>query len=268
MRNLIDAFCLQQLGRKPNLDAPTGYNDKVQWLKLHDQMPEQVACCDKYAARDYVAAAVGPEYLLDCYQVADRFTDLTFRAPCVVKATHDSGTVAAIRSASDWSRAAPRFAERMARPYGVEKGEWAYARIKPRAMVERLMPDPIVDYKFHCVGGRVAWVQIISERASGSPLEAITDPDGARLSLHFDENMRHATAQPPIPATWQTMRDVAIALSRPFRYVRVDLYSSEGRVYFGELTFWPKAGCYRTKDEPRFGAMLNIDMSFKRPCCV
>ena len=61
------------------------------------------------------------------------------------------------------------------------------------------------------------------------------------------------------------MKTLARALSEPFRYVRVDLYHYQNRPVFGELTFWPLAGCYETKDEPTFGAMLPIDTSFKRP---
>lgn len=259
----IESLCRQQLGRLPNLENPTGYNDKIQWLKLYDQMPEQAVCCDKFAVRDIV----DPEHLLPVFQIADSFDALTYRAPCVVKATHDSGTVAAIRSRDDWTRFRPRIVERMSRPYGVDKGEWAYARVKPRCLVEQMMPDPVVDYKFHCVSGEIRWVQIISERKSGSPLEANTDERGILLPLHLDHDMRHATTQPRIPETWDEMCRVARHLSRMFRYVRVDLYSSEGRVYFGELTFWPKAGCYRTKDEPKFGAMLDFDMSFRRTPC-
>lgn len=30
-----------------------------------------------------------------------------------------------------------------------------------------------------------------------------------------------------------------------------------------ELTFWPRAGCYRGADEPRFGEMLDIDLTEK-----
>ena len=38
------------------------------------------------------------------------------------------------------------------------------------------------------------------------------------------------------------MLDIAERLSEDFPYVRVDLYSVEGKVYFGELTFYPWSG--------------------------
>lgn len=265
IQNAVETFCLKHLRRMPNLDNPKGYNDKIQWLKLNDQMPEQVICCDKYAARGFVAGIVGEKYLLQCYQVADKFSDLTYRAPCMVKANHDSGGILAVRNREDWKAAEQKIAPRLSTPYGVDKGEWSYARVKRRCMTEQLMPEPIVDYKFHCAQGRILWVQLVSERKKGTQsLEHITDVDGKLLPLHMDDKMRSSGQQPDIPETWAEMCDVARALSQMFRYVRVDLYSSEGRIYFGELTFWPKAGNYKTPHEPIFGAMLDIDMSFKR----
>ena len=67
------------------------------------------------------------------------------------------------------------------------------------------------------------------------------------------------------PAAWEQMKTMARALSEPFRYVRVDLYDYESRPIFGELTFWPKAGCYKSKDEHAFGQLLDFDTTFKRP---
>jgi hypothetical protein len=264
LRQTIDALCLARLGRRLDLENPRSYNEVINWCKIHDQTKGHIIACDKLAVRDVVAATVGPKYLLPVFESAERFDDLTYRAPCIAKVNHDSGTTIPVRNELDWMKAKERITLSLGRSYGVRKAEWAYAGIKPRCFTERLMPHPVVDYKFHCVAGQIRWVQIISERGTGSPVEAITDPAGRHLPLHLDHDMRHAERQPYIPPTWNEMCEVAKELSRPWRYVRVDLYSSLGRVYFGEMTFWPKAGCYKTKDEPAFGAMLDIDMSFKR----
>jgi hypothetical protein len=60
---------------------------------------------------------------------------------------------------------------------------------------------------------------------------------------------------------WDALTSLAGRLADGWRYVRVDLYWSMGRAWFGEMTFWPLAGCYMTKDEPRFGEMLKLDLS-------
>lgn len=264
----IDAFCIRKLGCKPNLESPRTFNDKIQWLKLHDQRAEQIAACDKLEVRNMVANCVGERHLLPVFESADRFSALTYRPDCIVKATHDSGTTTRIKCPADWSRAGRKITAALLRPYGVEKGEWAYARIAPRCFTEKALPDPVLDYKFHCVRGEIKWVQIIGERDSGHALETITDANGKYLPLHLYHGMRHAMSAPPVPETWREMCAVARRLSQSWRYVRVDLYSNEASVFFGEMTFWPGAGAYRTSDNAKFGEMLDIDMSWRYPPIV
>ncbi|MDE0355197.1 MAG: hypothetical protein OXK20_06015 [Deltaproteobacteria bacterium] len=64
----------------PDLTNPKGYSDKVNWLKIHDQMPEHIVCCDKLLARDYVAERVGRSCLLDVYQKARSVDQIAFDA--------------------------------------------------------------------------------------------------------------------------------------------------------------------------------------------
>lgn len=257
LRETIQALCLKQLGRLPDLDDPRGYNDKIQWLKLHDQRQEQIAACDKIAVRRMVAEAAGSDVLIE----RQPWPPVSF--PCVAKASHDSGSASVVRSDLEAVFAEAKLKKRLARPYGLDKGEWAYAFITPRVIVERALPGEIVDFKFHCVHGAVRWVQVIWARASGKPREAIHYPDGALSDLHMDEKMVSDPMHAPFPGpeAWAALSDLAERLSAPWRYVRVDLYWSEGKPWFGELTFWPRAGCYRSVDEHEFGRMLDIDMS-------
>lgn len=265
LEQTVRVLCLTRLGREPNLEFPTGYNDKIQWLKLYDQTEEHVRCCDKLRVRDYAREALGTdENLLTIYQSAQQLNQLSYLAPCMVKANHDSGSARAVSNRVDWFKAKRRIKRKLSRTYGVDKGEWAYAWVKPMVFTEERMTGPVVDYKFHCCNGRIKWVQMISDRASGHPIETITGADGKRLPLHMDQHFRQNQGQPDLPSTWSEMCRVAQALSEPFRYVRVDLYTSRGRVYIGEMTFWPLSGTYQTEDEQAFGEMLDFDISVKR----
>jgi hypothetical protein len=262
----ILSLCRARLGREPNLTSPTGYNDKIQWLKLFDQMPEHIVCCDKVAVRDFILNRVGPGHLVEVYEIVEAFSYLNPIAlpkEFVVKTNHDSGSWAAVHNMVDFLKARRKIEASMQVRYGVEKGEWAYQFIHPKVIVERLLPDPIVDYKFHCCDGRVRWVQIIWDRASGHPKEAITDAQGNWLGLHMDQKMLHMNGYLR-PSNLERAAEIASWLSKGFRYVRVDTYCSEGNVFVGEMTFWPKAGCYTTLDEPVFGHLLDFDMGFKR----
>lgn len=265
LRRTVEAYCRRKAGRLPDLENPRGYVDKLAWLKLHDQMPEQITCCDKLGALEYVAGIIGRDYLLEVYQIAHGTLELKPRIPCMVKANHDSGTASQAVSATTWVQACDRIDRALARPFGVVSGEWAYQKIQRRCFTEEMLPGPVIEYKFHCSAGRVLWSQIILGRAGGCPTEVVTDAKGKRLPLHFNVRNALGTSDPALPATWGHMVEIAETLSQPFRYVRVDLYSHGGKVYFSELTFWPLAGICATKDEPTFGDMLDVDLSFKRP---
>lgn len=258
----INALCARKLGRLPDLVEPRGYNDKVQWLKLYDQRPEQVTACDKLAVRGMVTSSVGERFLIPASSV---WPPKHF--PCIAKATHDSGSATRVLSQREVPAATIKLQLRLRRKYGRDKGEWAYDRVPPAIIVEDIISDRPIDYKFHCVAGEVRWVQVIWDRHTGKPCEAILSPDGAVMPLHMDEKMVHSTAPAAYPGdrAWTALTDLARKLAQGWRYVRVDLYWELGQAWFGELTFWPRAGCYRSKDEPAFGEMLDIDLATKYP---
>jgi hypothetical protein len=259
----INAHSLARIGRTPDLDRPQTYNDKINWLKVHDQRHEQIAACDKIAVREMVAAVAGPDVLIS----TQPFPPMRF--PCIAKASHDSGGNAVIDGAGQIAAAQVKLNRSLARTYGVEKGEWAYGFVPPAIIVEDLLASS-VDYKFHCVHGEPRWVQVIWDRCRGYPREAIFMPDGSLTDLHMDEKMRHSPTAAIHPGTeaWTVLTMLASKLAAGWRYVRVDLYWSDGRAWFGELTFWPRAGCYRSRDEPLFGEMMDIDMTYRYPAIV
>jgi hypothetical protein len=252
----INQLCLDRLGREPNLDSPAGYNDLIQWLKLHDQRPEHIVACDKWAVRKMVRAKA------DCLVPARLGATLEW-SKRVLKCTHDCGSVQFVRTFNEQVAAQAVLKDCLARPYGVEKGEWAYRFIKPQIMTEKLLERGITDYKFHCSHGKVRWGQIIAERAhEDGPRETILAPDGSPTGLHMDQNMRHVPdGAYPGDEAWEKLTELAELLAAPWRYVRVDLYWSRGKAWFGELTFWPLAGSYTTADEPKFGEMLQLDLT-------
>ena len=53
-----------EMKRWPDLKKPRTYNEKLQWLKLHDRRPLYTQLVDKYAVRRYVAERIGGEYLI------------------------------------------------------------------------------------------------------------------------------------------------------------------------------------------------------------
>ena len=51
-------------------------------------------------------------------------------------------------------------------------------------------------------------------------------------------------------------------LSKPFPFVRVDLYNDKGKIIFGELTFTPACccnPCYSKEGNKELGKMINYE---------
>ncbi|WP_310621317.1 ATP-grasp fold amidoligase family protein [Flexibacterium corallicola] len=263
---VVSQHFFDKFGHYPNLEFPESYNEKIQWLKIHDQRPEHVVFCDKLLSRQYVARRVGSDVLLDIYKVADD-PRLIFEADLperfFLKANHDSGSTFLVTPETDRKKLSKQLRKRLAKVYGTEKSEYGYQHIQPLVYAEELMNGPIVDYKFHCSNGKVKWVQVISDRQSGLPKEVNFNALGAPIELHLDHEMGRGNPDTVLPPNWNQLIEIAEKLSLEFKYARVDLYNIDNIPKFGELTFWPKAGYYRTKDNLTFGKMLDFDTSTK-----
>ena len=261
------------LGSYPSIVAPKSYNECIAWLMLFDQRPELPACMDKYAVRQIIEERIGAEYLTELYGCYDSFEAIPFdQLPrsFVIKATHDSGSVFLVRDKEKLQhrKIKKSINKSLSRTYGAGKGEWAYKHIVPRIIVEEYLGDasepPPPDYKFHCVDGRVKWLQYIFDRGTNTK-EATYSREFESLDLHLDRDFSFTRSPVGRPENWTKLVEVAEWLARGFKYVRVDLYDISGRVVFGELTFFPRAGCYITDDNVAFGSLLDIDTSTAFP---
>jgi hypothetical protein len=180
-----------------------------------------------------------------------------------VKCNHDSGGATVIGEKHKWSAAERKITRHLARTYGVKNGEWGYWKIRPLCFVEEFFSGGHVDYKFHCVDGKVSFIQIVHGRFT-DPYETIVDMHGRVLPLHINYRNRWVKDPPDLPRTWDQMAAIAKKLAKEFRYVRVDLYTYCDDIAFGELTFWPLAGCIRTGSDADLGAYLDFDTKKKR----
>lgn len=268
----IHLHCLKMLGDFPDLKRCPGFNDKIQWLKLFDQRVELPVCSDKLKVRHFVAARIGEGYSPVVYQVASKFDDIDFESlpvAFVLKTNHDSGSVVLVRDKATLDRQHARclFERALAKSYGWEKGEWAYRLIEPRIYAEEFLgPEelmPPADYKFHCVNGKVRWLQYISGRGKALE-EVIVDPAGNVMHVALSHNMKSVNYFTR-PAEWEKLVTIAQSLSAGFRYVRVDLYLTGGRIAVGEMTFFPKSGCYLGEGQLQLGQLLDFDRADANP---
>lgn len=259
-----------KLGRKPNLRKPQSYNEKLQWLKLYYHIPEYTILVDKYEVKEKVAEKIGEEYIIPTLNVWEHFEDIDFTSlpdQFVLKCTHDSGGIVVCKDKSklDIGKARAKIERSMKRNYYWGNREWPYKNVKPRIIAEKYMEDcdkqELSDYKFFCFDGHVKGLLVVTDRMN---------KDVSTKFDYFDENFNHfpftnrhpnADKTPEKPLLFNEMKRIAEDLSVGMPHVRVDLYEVNGKIYFGEFTFFPHSGTLPftpMKWDYIFGEWLNL----------
>lgn len=239
-----------RMGRELNLEEPVLYTEKLQWLKLYDHRPEYTTMVDKYAVKEYVAEKIGPEYVIPLLGVWDRAEDIDFDAlpdRFVLKTTHDSGSYVVCKDKSklDIPAARKRMAHFLKRKYYDCNREWPYKNVKPRIIAEAYVEDTATqelrDYKFFTFGGEPKVLYIAQGRGKGEPTVAdFFDMEFNHLPFTIDHDM--APELPEKPVCFEEMKRLAAILSQGTPQLRVDFYEVDGKVYFGEMTFFHCTG--------------------------
>lgn len=236
--------------KKLNLNNPQTYNEKLQWLKLYDRKPIYTIMVDKYEAKRFVADIIGEEYIIPTLGVWDAPEKIEFdKLPekFVLKSTHDSGGIMIIdkKRGYDRSKVISFFQSRLKQGTYEKQREWPYKDVPRRIIAEQYMEDTktseLRDYKFFCFNGEVKALFIATDRQSDRPTAFdFFDPDYNWIDLRHGHP--NAPNKPEKPENFELMKALAEKLSKGFCQLRVDLYEINGKVYFGELTFFHHGG--------------------------
>ena len=239
------------MGVELNLDNPTTFNEKLQWLKLYDRKPIYTAMVDKCEAKKYVADIIGEEYIIPTIAVYDSFDEINFDAlpdKFVLKCTHDSGGLAICKDKNtfDVNRAKKRINKSLKNNFYYRYREWPYKDVKPRIIAEQYMEDgetkELRDYKFFCFDGAVEALFIATDRQKPGEDVKFDFFDAEFNHLDMRQGHENAAITPNKPTQFEKMKELASKLSCGIPHVRVDFYEVNGKVYFGELTFYHFSG--------------------------
>lgn len=238
-----------KMGEKINLDNPKTFNEKLQWLKLYDRRPEYIKMVDKYEVKKYVADIIGEEYIIPTLGIYDKFDDIDFKElpnQFVLKCTHDSGgnVICKDKSHFDIDKARQKINKSMKKNYFYWGREWPYKMIKPRIIAEEYMEDHIDgelrDYKFFCFNGKPEIMFVATDRIKGE-----TKFDFFDLQFNHLDIVQHypnSTEKIRKPNKFETMIELSKKLSKDLEHVRIDFYEVDGKLYFGEITFYHFSG--------------------------
>lgn len=257
--------------KKLNLKNPQTFNEKLQWLKLNDRKEIYTTLVDKYEVKKYIANIIGEEYIIPTLGIYDKFDDIDFdKLPnkFVIKCTHDSGSTIVCKNKDEFDiQDAKRTIENNLRKnFYYNFREWPYKNVKPRIIIEEYLEDKIVgeirDYKFLCYNGNAKYVMVCCDRNIQQTKYYFFNKNWKFKK--FDASTKDLNNSEEIykPKQIDKMFKIAEQLSKDIKFVRVDLYYINEKIYFGEMTFYPLAGfdtAYDEKTDLILGKDIKID---------
>lgn len=243
-------------GRKLNLKNPQRYSEKLQWYKLYYRNPKMPKCADKWTVRKFVIKRGLNDILNESYGVYDSPYDINWdNLPdsFVIKDTLGSGgrsmifvndkskldKVQAIKTMNEWI-STPTNKKNLGR-------EWLYEGRRHRIIIEKILignkDGDLPDYKFFCFDGKVFCSYMMQNYTMHHELGELgfLDRDFNLMKAHRSD-FKPITKQPEKPINYDLMVKYAEILSKGFPHVRVDFYDIEGKIVFGEMTFFNASG--------------------------
>lgn len=261
-----------RVGYWPHLRHPRTFNEKLQWLKLHDKHAEYTQMVDKVEAKKYVASIVGEKYIIPTLGVWNSVDEIEWdKLPnqFVIKVTSDSGGIVVCKDKSklDIKKAKKKLSKGWGKNYYVFNKEYPYRYLKPRIIAEEYKEDEsgyeLKDYKIFCFNGEPKILFVASDRQKAGEDTKFDFFDLDWNHLPFTNGHPNSTEEIVKPKNFDEMLEVARKLSGGAKnpQVRIDLYNCNGKIYFGEITFFHWSGM--TAFEPmewdfKLGEMIKL----------
>lgn len=241
-------FRLKQ-GRKLDLKNPKTYNEKLQWIKLYYKDDRMSKCGDKYLVRSYVESMGCEDTLNNLLWSGFDPEEIPFDElpeKFVIKTTHGSGfnIICKDKNSLDREATIKKLKKWLKVKYLKCYGEHWYRVEKPRVIIESFLENtdgtPLYDYKFFCFNGEPKYVYVDTWKDGAHHINMydINFNLLKEVSLGYPRDFSNITP----PENYEELKAIAIKLASDFPHVRVDLYSVNKKVYFGEMTFSKGAG--------------------------
>lgn len=259
-----------EMGRKLDLKNPKTMDEKMQWLKLYNRKPEYTTMVDKVLVKDYMRNLLGDQYIVPLLGVWDSPDEIDFSTlpnQFVLKTNHSGGNTGVIivkdKNSLDIGVVKKKLNESLKSDIYARYREWPYKNIKKKVFAEAYLGEDLSDYKFYCYNGYADAVLVCIDRQIGEPKFYFFDKTWQlkRYNKRGKEAPEDFTL--PKPEGIDEMFSLASELSKGYPFLRVDFYNINGRIYFGEVTFFPASGFdYNRLPESdiHFGSMIDLSI--------
>ena len=238
---------------KLNLVNPTKFTEKLQWLKLYDRQPKYPYMVDKYEVKQIVSNIIGNQYvvpLLGVWESPEAINWEELPDKFVIKTTHYGGSSGVIvckdKQNLNISQAIAKLKNNFKLNAYLYGREWPYKSVRPRIIAEQLLEiegsNDIPDYKWYCFNGKPTYCQVIQDRSSHETIDFFDTNWNHCDFIGLNPKAKNANLPPIQPSCLNKQIEIASKLAKGIPFVRIDLYEANGKVYFGEYTFYPASG--------------------------
>ncbi len=275
---ILSLYYKIELKRKLNLKNPQTLTEKIQYLKLHDNIPQKGVLTDKLKAKDYVASILPDLKIAKVYDIAKSFEKLDF-SKCpdsfLLKTNHACKNTIYIPDKEEFQNNKKKirqiskyYKEQLSLNYAFWHGiEPQYKDIEPKIFVEEYI-NPKDERHYHeyfvwCFNGEVQFIEDYMptfedrQKLQGLYGVCVFNTKWERVPFSF---FPYWDKEVPKPNNLERIIEYAKILSSDFKFVRVDFLATGGELYFGEMTFTPTSGLLNIKIEEdiEYGKRLKI----------
>ena len=247
--------------------SPIGFNEKINYLKINDDYEIKSDLQDKLKVKNHVANLIGEEYIVKTLKILD--INSSFKEQLVdfktfvIKTNFESGKVYFCENKSnfDFDNVQQKILKSYSEKFYMHGREFHYKRIEKQTFAEELLIDyrNLLDYKFYCFDGIPHFVHIDRDRYQ-SHKRSFYDMSFKKIN-NLSIEYEYDKIQFKKPNNFNAMVEICHKLSKGFKFVRIDLYDHNDKVYFGEVTFYPESGFGRFSEKKYdiiFGNLIKL----------
>lgn len=265
--NYLKLIFKVRMGYKLNLEHPETFSEKLQWIKINKRESSWTKMVDKYEVREYIAQSIGEKYLIPLLGVYDSFDKIEFdKLPekFVLKCTHDSGGLIICKDKNKFDKnyAKKKIDKCLKKNYFYWGREWPYKNVKPRIVCEEFISDSKDspdDYKVLCFNGKAKLIELHRGRFD-KHTQDFYDIKWNKTSISQDGITSDIIYEKP--KELDEMIRLSEKLAQGIPHVRIDWYIVNGKLYFGEITFFDGSGLDpfdNLEDDYLLGSWINLN---------
>ena len=258
-------------GYKLDLNNPKTFNEIINANKFNKDYLDYSIYTDKANVKMVVNSIVGKDICFPTIGVYKKMTKEIFDSlpnEFVMKSTHNSQCLSVVRnkralSKKDVSKIIKKQNRALKINGAAQMHELQYKNVVPQIIVEKLMLDESnelpKDYKILCIHGEPQFIEIDYDRLTNFRL-VFMSTSWEKMPWKLSKFCSRKDDNPTKPKRLEEMLEMARLLSKPFPFVRVDLYYFNETIYFGELTFLHDSGFSKFDDykwDLYYGNLIN-----------